>query len=556
MNKSEMITEEIKCLHCGADCGSDALMVDGNPFCCSGCAGVFKITNGNGQKGSGSCPSQTALNNPPQISRRARFDFLEDESVVESLKEFDDHELIQVRLSIPNIHCTSCVWMLEQLNEHYEGIIESRVNFIKKDLTVTLRKAKISVRDLVELLSSMGYEPNLSLKNLSGKKEEKKDYKLLLKLGLAGFAFGNIMLFSFPAYLSADETLIGIQYGLIFGLLNIALSIPVLIYSASDYLKSAWAAILRKGINLDVPISIGIIALFARSTYEVLSMTGEGYFDSFTGLIFFLLIGKWVQRKTFAQLSFDNDYKAYLPISVLTIDDDGKESSLAIGKLEIGQEILVRNQELVPVDSILKTEQVLVDYSFLSGESEPVSLKKGDVIYAGGKIIGSKAHMLVYKEVDQSHLTELWQNEAFEEDKDASVTSFADRISPYFTVSVLTVAVVSAGIWSFYDVSTAVSVFTAVLIIACPCALALSTPFTLNAVSNILGQNGIYLRNTQVVERLSKTDTIVFDKTGTITNSREAGILYVGSDLSDEDRVLIKSICSYSSNPVSDKIAS
>lgn len=551
MNEAKAITAE-KCVHCGDDCDRMVIYADNQPFCCEGCLSVYKVLNNGSDE---QCDIISLQKGKNKISKRARFDYLEEFSVSDKLVEFRNDELTQARLNIPNIHCTSCVWLLEQLPDLNQGIVESRVNFMKKELQVTFKNDSSSVRDVVELLTNIGYEPNFALQNLDSDQKGKSDYSLLLKLGLAGFAFGNIMLFSFPAYLSGDESILGIEFSVLFGLLNIALSTPVLIYSASDYLKSAWASILQKGINLDVPISIGIIALFARSTYEVLSNTGPGYFDSFTGLIFFLLIGKWVQRKTFAQLSFDNDYKSYLPISVLIRKESGEESSTSIENLSIGQEIIVRNQELIPVDSLMQSEEAFIDYSFLTGESEPQKIKKGEIAYAGGKIVGQKADLIVYKEVDQSHLTELWNNTAFEEDKDNRVTTFADRISPYFTAVVLSIAVISAGIWSFYDTSTAISVFTAVLIIACPCALALSTPFTLNAVSNILGQNGIYLKSTTVVERLAKTDTIVFDKTGTITNSKSSKVNFIGDELTGNEQTLVKSICANSSNPLSDKIS-
>ena len=549
------VIEKERCYHCGEECENRDITIDDKVFCCEGCKTVFQILDENNL-----CTYYSLDNNAGNTVstglERKRFEYLQDVEVQHKLVDFKNGTLTSVTFFIPNIHCTSCVWLLENLNNIDEGVLKGTVNFMKRTVTILFDDSKTSLRNVVELLTTIGYEPNLKLEQLEEKKESSIQRGLWLKLGVAGFAFGNIMLFSFPEYLKMDQSGSADMFRYFFGGLNILLALPVLLYSSIDYLKSAWAALSQRGVNLDVPISIGIIALFSRSLYEILSGTGAGYFDSFTGFIFFLLIGKVVQKKTFDRLSFDRDYKSYLPISVIRLER-GEEHSVSVNKLEIGDLVLIRNQELIPADAVLQSEEAAIDYSFITGESEPVSISKGSRVYAGGKIIGCNAELLISKKVEHSYLTQLWENEIFQhENRDQEITTFADRISPYFTVTVLAIAAVSLLIWLSIAPSQAFTIFTAVLIVACPCALALSTPFTLNAAVNILSLNGLYVRSSSVLERLSKATAFVFDKTGTITESEKTNIRFIGGSLDEEGRSLVYSTTKQSIHPLSKKITS
>lgn len=546
---------ENSCYHCGEPCYDDVAYLEDKPFCCSGCKMVYEILDEN------ELNTYYCLEEQPGISFKNhrnsnRFDYLEDPSVVERLIDFKNRGYISVSLYIPNIHCTSCVWLLENLYKLDEGIKKSSVNFLKRELTVSFDEERTSLRSVVELLASIGYEPELRLEKLDQKVSASLDRRLWLKLGVAGFSFGNIMLFSFPEYLSGSTLGNQGSFHVFFGILNIALALPVLLYSSSDYLKSAWAAIKQGGINLDVPISVGILSLFTRSTYEIISGVGAGYMDSFTGLVFFLLIGRIIQKKTYERLSFDRDYRSYLPISITVLDEDGQEYSTSIDKLKESMQMLIRNRELVPADAELISENCFVDYSFITGESEPVEVQKGETVYAGGKVIGPSVKMNTIKEVSNSYLTKLWNNAAFKEaEQRKNVSSLADRISPHFTLAVLGIAVTSGILWWPTSAEMGLKVFTAVLIIACPCALALSTPFTLGSALNILSNNGLYIKGIKVIERLANATSIVFDKTGTLTKTDEAEVRFNG-EFTDKELRLVKSACRESVHPLSQKIAS
>ena len=555
MNTQLLTSEQTQCYHCGEPCNEEAVCKDEKTFCCSGCKLVFEILDEN-ELGTYYCLEEQPGISFKKYQNSHRFDYLDDPAVIERLTDFRDENFITVSLYVPNIHCTSCVWLLEKLYKLDEGITKSSVNFLKRELSISFRDSETSLRNVVELLASIGYEPELRLEKLEKKESASPDRRLWLKLGVAGFAFGNIMLFSFPEYLSGSTLNSEGSFHTVFGILNIVLALPVLLFSSSDYLKSAWAAIRQRGINLDVPISMGILALFTRSVYEITTGIGAGYMDSLTGLVFFLLIGRIIQKKTFERLSFDRDYKSYLPITVTVIDKDGNQHSSSIDKLKEGTQILIRNRELVPADAHLLSEECFVDYSFITGESEPVKIENGEIIYAGGKVVGPSTKMSTVKEVSSSYLTKLWNDSAFDEtDKRPEVSSLADRISPHFTLAVLLIAATGAILWWPVSAEMSVTVFSAVLIIACPCALALSTPFTLGSALNIFSRNGLYIKGIEVIESLAKATSIVFDKTGTLTKADQATVTFHGQSLNDREQALIKSAVQQSVHPLSKEIA-
>lgn len=534
------------CYHCGDDCNGAVIKVQDKDFCCNGCKTVFEILSEN------DLCNYYSFETSPGIARRgeskALFDFLDNEEIAKGLLEFSDDKQQRVTFLIPNIHCSSCIWLLEHLSRIAPAVLSSKTNFSQRKLTVSYRREELSLRQLVELLDQIGYTPVINLESESEANNEHQsfDRKLLVKMGIAGFCFGNVMLLSFPDYLgipSLEES-----YIQLFRWLNVFLSIPVVFYAGQDYFVSAYKSLKQRFANIDVPIALGVSVLFSRSVYEVVLNIGPGYFDSLVGLIFFLLIGKWFQNRTYQALSFDRDYKSYFPLAILVKKENGF-ASVAVKEIEKGDEILIRNGELVPADAILIDDKASIDYSFVTGESEAVQKGKGQYVYAGGRLIGKQAKFIVQKTVSQSYLTELWNDEAFT--KESESVSMVDRVSQYFTIVVIVIAMGAATYWQLTDPSKTWLVFCSVLIIACPCALALSTPFTSGSILRVLGRNKLYVKNANVVETLQKIDTLVFDKTGTITNVSKKNLIFKGEELSKEESQLTMHAVSSSTHPLS-----
>ncbi|MEJ0105961.1 MAG: hypothetical protein WDO19_26920 [Bacteroidota bacterium] len=210
---------------------------------------------------------------------------------------------------------------------------------------------------------------------------------MVFQLGIAGFCFGNIMLMSFPEYLGIDAAETGLRS--IFRWINLGLALPVLLYSALPFYLSAWKSLKHKFLNIDAPIALAVIITFIRSVYEVTSGRGGGYFDSMTGIVFFMLAGRILQDKTYRQLSFERDYTSYFPISVSVLKDE-KEIPTVLPDIKPGNTMLIHNEELIPADGILTRGKAFIDYSFVTGESLPVLKETGELVYAGGKQTGGQ----------------------------------------------------------------------------------------------------------------------------------------------------------------------
>ena len=537
---------EPTCFHCGDPCGSDSVHYNNKSFCCNGCKTVFQIFKDHNldyyyelEAGAGQSPN---LDDD-------KYDYLDDPNIAEKLLDFQDGIHHVVNLSIPQIHCSSCIWVLENLHKLHPGVLSSQVDFPKRQARIHFDSQKLSLKALIQILSAIGYEPAITLEQYHGK-PAKNDRTLIYQLGVAGFAFGNIMFLSFPEYFETGEFWIE-QYKGLFRWIMFSFSLPVVFYSGSGYLKTAYKGLKTGLLNIDVPIALGILVLFIRSTLEIAMDWGSGFFDSLSGLVFFLLLGKYFQRRTYSYLSFERDYTSYFPIAVTRLLSDGSEESVPVYEVQQGNHLLIRNNALIPTDSVLVAGNAEIDYSFVTGEARPVQKKVGDKIYAGGKQLQGIIEVEVLKPVSQSYLTELWSDAAFSKSPKTSFQNLTDRIGKRFTVAVLSIAILSGGIWMFIDPIKAINVFTAVLIIACPCALALAAPFTLGNLLRIMGRRGFYVKDTHSLERIAHLDTLIFDKTGTLSTTQKSDIQYTGTALTADEEAVLKNLLRASGHPLS-----
>jgi len=545
-NISKTVT---KCFHCGEDCREIILAYE-KDFCCEGCKTVYEILDQ-----SGMCNYYDLSQNPGKSQRikvrENKFAFLEDESIQKGLTVYKDENQTHTTLYLPQMHCSSCLWLLENLHRLNEHVISSKVNFTRKEADIVFNHKKVSFRQIAELLTSIGYEPYISLSQMNNKKPKLSKSKIY-KLGVAGFCFGNIMLLAFPEYLGIDakeEHLAGM-----FHMLSFALSLPIFFYSATEFYNSAWKSLKHGFLNIDAPIVLAIVVTFGRSVYEVFAGLGGGYFDSLAGIVFFMLVGKVLQDKTYEELSFERDYTSYFPIAVTKVKDD-VESTVQLPDIKLNDTLVIHNQELIPADGIITRGRAVIDYSFVTGESLPVEKEMGEFVYAGGKQIGSNIELLILKEVSQSYLTKLWNREELHRDRKDDERSFVHLLSRNYTVIVIAISFFAGLYWHFHDPSKVWNAATAVLIVACPCALLLGNTFTNGNIIRRLGRNNFYLRNAQTIEDIANVDFVVFDKTGTLTTGRYQDVTFEGKELNEEMKEKIASLSSQSLHPMSKAIS-
>ncbi len=516
-------------------------------FCCQGCLAVHDLLSANGL-------AQFYNLSPHPGSRaqgavpRENWAFLDEPSVRQRLLDFSDERLSRVTFRIPTIHCVACVWLLENLFRLHPGIIGCRVDFSRREAAIHFAADQIRLSGVVALLASIGYAPQLTLGELEKAVPNPARKRLWLQIGIAGFAFGNIMLLSLPAYLGLDSTSEP-QLKNLFGYLSLALAAPVVVFSAADYWRSAGLAFRQRVLTLDVPIALGLAALYLQSAIAIVLGRGEPYLDSLAGLVFFLLCGRAFQQKTFDRLEFDRDYKCFFPLSI-TRRNGSSQETVAISSLEVGDRLLVRNDEILPADARLVSGPACIDYSFVTGESEPVRPTPGDYLYAGGKQMGATIEAQTLKAVSQSYLTSLWNHAVFGKKRQHAVQSLTNRYSRGFTGIVVAIAVGAALVWALSGhPARAMRAFTSVLIVACPCALALAAPFTLGTGQRLLGRRQVFVRNPLMLERLAEVNAVVFDKTGTLTTPGGSDAQFVGGRLSMAEMAWVEAVTRHSTHP-------
>ncbi|MCC6163341.1 MAG: heavy metal translocating P-type ATPase metal-binding domain-containing protein [Acidobacteria bacterium] len=522
------------CRHCGDPCGDDAVSTADGHFCCHGCASVYSLLQLHGLTQFYACDSDAGLSQRATARRAAdRFAPLDDPDIAARFIDAHDGTFAHATFSVPALHCASCLWLLERLWRFDEGIGRSEADLVRRTVRVAFRQERTSLRAVAERLASLGYEPVVDGERVAGRMPAARR-TLYLKIGIAAFAVGNMMLFSIPRY--ANGAPLEPVFQRLFDALNVLLAVPVLVYSASDFFTSAWHALRMRAVTLDVPIAIGLSALVGRSVWDIATGTGEGFLDSFAGLVLFLLIGRLFQQIAFDRIAFDRTLRSFLPLSVRLVS--GATTVMRrIEALVPGDVIAVRPCEVIPADARMLDAAGRLDLAFVTGEQRPVAIAKGDAVPAGGRVVGEGIRVEVVRPVSHSRLAELWNNPVFAHRQPHWLTEVSARFGGWFTVIAVALAAIGFVAW-LPDVGAATQVATAVLIIACPCALTLAAPITLGTALGRLGIAGVYLKQPAVALDLSRIDTVVFDKTGTLTSAESAAVVQRhGLDSGDWERV-------------------
>jgi P-type Cu+ transporter len=536
------------CQHCGDACGGGVRTAHGL-FCCDGCAAVYAFLQTHGlDTFYGSCPV------PPGPSQRAadadpaRFAVLDAPEVAARVLRSDDGQTASAIFSVPGLHCASCVWLLERLWRVDARVTRAEVDLVRRAVRVWFRSDRMALREVAALLAQVGYEPALE-REQPGTAATPAARRLYLQLGVAGFAFGNIMLFSIPRY--ANGAPLEPFFQRLFDAVNVALATPVLIYSAADWFTRAWRALRIREVTLDVPVAMGLAALYARSLADIVTARGEGFMDAFAGLVFFLLIGRLCQQKAFDRIAFDRTYRSFLPLTVRVERDGGAATSMRLEDVRVGDRLVLRPHEVVPADAVLVDDAGTIDYAFVTGEATPIAIARGAVVRAGGRVAGRSLRLDLAEPVDHSRLARLWDHPAFRKPITPWLTGVSAAFGRWFTALTLALAAAGAIAW-WPDATASLQVASAVLIIACPCALTLAAPVTLGTAMGCLARRGLFLKEPAVALDLSRVDTVLFDKTGTLSAAGQAA---APMDLDAADWALVQRLAADSTHPASRAIA-
>lgn len=511
-----------KIAHCGfcaqpIELGST--LVADDQYCCSGCQTADQLIHGAGASG-------------PDKATLSKYEHLSVASDAEGLRKYDEH-WYSWELELPHIHCTSCLILLERMPEWLDGVHELRVSFSAKRAHIYFDTSVLNPAVLAGWLDYVGYPPKLVGKI-------KKDRRGIINLGIAGFAMGNAMMGAFPEYFGLSES--SDANLLYFFRYSTAFFATVSLFTAGRfYLVSALKSLSSKTWSLDVPIALGMLVLWGWSSFQLMSGISGGYFDSLAGLVFFLLLGRFLQTRTYSAFSFERTVKDFLPLSIYSED---RGVFVRLENLQLGENVHLPEGGIIPADLLLKAPAV-VDYSFITGESDPIALKANEVAKVGGKTLGA-LQASVYAPPSVSSLEQVWKA------KDQTTGWVSARMTAIFTISVLSIALVAGAAWYFINPDRFVEIAVSVLIIACPCALSLAAPFAYGTARANLAKLGFYLKEGKGITYLSTLKNIAWDKTGTLTKKHpQANILWHR----EAHPELLYALASRSIHPVSKTIA-
>jgi cation transport ATPase len=507
-------TDSGQCDHCGLELTHTIIHnTKGEQFCCHGCLQVREIlSGGEGEVYYGLLDAENKKAPRAKIKSSYR-EFLKTLEDPEQIKQQGrwNGDVHTVELISDAIQCSACGWLLEHRLAKTEGITDFYADFIHGQVRFSYDSKQVQLVEVLRALAALGYP--LKFRDYENA-EPVIDKALLIRLAISGAVFSNVMIFSLSLYFGVF-TGIDPKLAAYFNWLSFALNLPVVTWCALPFYRKAWGGLKAGVLHMDLPVSVGIILAYGLSTYKIMQ-GGHSFLDSVSGLVFFLLIGRWIVQRFEQSLVpdpgwFDN----MLPSRVQVRTESGIEIK-AVEKLRKGDEILVEAGTLVPADSILLGGSAAFDTSLFSGESRSREFSPGSLISAGYKVLREHALLKVekmYADSAVSKLRDQWVTLNSEKDR----SSKGEKIVPRFIAVVLSLAGLAFYLGLKQGLEIAIENAAVVLILSCPCALALSRPLSMGVAMSRARQLGFLIRSATVIEKLQKVQTVFLDKTGTLT---------------------------------------
>jgi len=523
--------EEERCFHCGLPIAAGAretATVAGaeRAFCCTGCKSVCLAIHAAGLEGFyRRTPEGVLLGPPPEPPKDlALFDL---DAVQEEFTDIalDDRE---INLLVEGIHCAACVWLIERGLQSLPGVEEARVNLTGRRLRVRWDNGRLQLSRILRRLADLGYAATPFDPDAAEGAVARENRTLLFRLAWAGFAMMNLLWISIALYSGADQG----EFRELFHWLGFLLATPTILYSGAPFYRGAWSGLRSGHLSMDLPIAIGVSVTYGYSLYVTLggSEIGAVYWDTVVNFLFVILVGRYLEaisrRRAVAatQRLFDLQPKV-----ATRLQDDGGETVVPIRSLVVGERVLVRPGERIPVDGEILDGGSGVDESMLTGESRPVPKNAGDRVSAGTINGAGVLRVRVTGLLAETTLGRIIRLVEEAQASRAPIQRLADRIVPWFVAATLGLAVLTFVLWVQVDLERALTAATAVLIITCPCAFGLATPMAVAVASGVGAARGILIKNGAVLERLSSIRHLVFDKTGTLTEGRPAVVAIAGA---------------------------
>tara|TARA_R110001583_G_scaffold194630_1_gene366004 strand:+ start:1287 stop:3560 length:2274 start_codon:yes stop_codon:yes gene_type:complete len=454
---------------------------------------------------------QTALV-PEQLSQYSAYDLPEvQQDFVHKQGAIDS-----TSLSIDGITCAACAWLIEHKLKPVAGITNVLVNSTTQRALVSWDSERIQLSEILQIISKIGYQAAPYQVDDQEKQSKADSRKFLLRLGLAGFATMQVMMFALALY-TGYFTDLDVQFRDYFRWVSLIFAAPVVLYSAQPFYFSALRSVLSGKLNMDVSVSIAILGAYIASCIATMQGNGEVYFESVSMFTFFLLLGRYFEQaaRQKASVSSSNLHKL-VPLTA-HLCHEGEITEIAAKQLTIGDIILVKPGEVIAADAEVVTGQSSVNEAMLTGEQMPISKRVLDKVYAGTINIEQPIEVRVTALGQDQLVAEIIRLQELASNNKPTIALIADRLARYFSGTVLSIAAITYVVWSFVSPEDAFWITLSVLVATCPCALALATPTAVTCATAIFTKLGVIPRKPGIFEKLTKINHVVFDKTGTLT---------------------------------------
>jgi len=437
-------------------------------------------------------------------------------------REFVNEEangLLRAELIIQGVHCGACTWLIQRALSGQDGVESIQVNPATTRGTLIWNPAKVQLADILRSIAALGYTPapfTEAATEAAGTREYRQSVRRLL---VAGLGMMQVMSYAVGLYAGALDTA-DPQIGEFLRLISLLVATPVVVYAGAPFFKNAWNNIRARRVGMDVPVALAIGAAYSVSVWNTLIGNGEVYFDSATMFVFFLSATRFLEMAgRHRAISLTGALSRHLPKTAMRIRDDITEV-VGVMELEPGDTVLVQPGQAFPADGVLADAVARVDEALLTGESEAVAKQQGQQVLAGSVNLESAVHFSVTNVGAETVLAGIGRMVTEAREHKPRLVQLADKIGGWFVAGVLVISTATAISWALIDPSRAFEITLAVLVVTCPCALALATPAAFSVALSRLAKHGFLLRRPGALQSITQINEIVFDKTGTLTSGR------------------------------------
>ncbi len=520
---SDSQSTKVCCAHCGLPAPPPPADSELS-FCCRGCRGAYDLIRGWGleeyydlRDASGSdlqvddaSVSFADFDDPSLLGRSAPFPIDSDRG----------GRLFKSRLSISGLHCVACVWLIERACERVAGWHSTHVNMNSRTIEVVFDPASVRLSQIGQYLYRLGYRISILQPEQIDPQHDDDNVRMLIDIAVAGFCAANAMWIAIALY-AGQFSGIAASHSQFLRIAGVVLGSLAVVFPGRVFFRSAWASWRTRTPHMDLPVAVGLTAGLAGSIHGLFDSAGDVYFDSIACLVFFLLVGRWIQMRQQRRAGEAvTELIRISPTAANRVDDSGNVTRISVDSISIGEMIRVHPGESIPIDGVVVSGASSVDRSLLTGESRPIEVQQGTAVEAGTENLQADLTIRATAAAADTRFAELTRAVAEAAGSRTPIVQLANRIGGWFVMVVFVLAAITAVIWMQIDPSRVTSNVVALLIVACPCALALATPLALAIAIGRLARSGILIRDGDCLERIDRGGTILFDKTGTLTEGR------------------------------------